>query len=269
MVDGNNETVGGVPMLQWDFCCAWNWDARPFPVFPTMNEAWGDTFNWEQGFWITGVRDVIPPPAPTPPPTPGSFTTFPSLSVLGWSTHIKPKFATLIAEHISGRETRTQRWANPYFNIELTYEVLRSAAAFAELQSIVGFFETMSGADEPFWIAPPGLTAVTGQTIGTGDGSTTAFPLVASVGVYTGPVYGTPGVSAVYLDGVAQASGWSVSSSYAPVINFSSAPAADVAVTADFSVLWLCRFADDVQDLEEFMAQLYQLRTLRLVTVRP
>ena len=33
-VDGNNETVGGLPMLNWDFCCAWNWDARPFPTFP-------------------------------------------------------------------------------------------------------------------------------------------------------------------------------------------------------------------------------------------
>ena len=73
----------------------------------------------------------------------------------------------------------TQRFANPYFDIELTYEVLRSAAAHAELQAIAGFFAETSGEDEPFWVAPPGLSAVAGQAIGTGDGSTTIFPLVA------------------------------------------------------------------------------------------
>src|SRR5208283_1953001 len=115
-------------------------------------------------------------------PTPPSFLTFPSLSALGWSVHIKPRFGTLVAEHVAGRETRTQSFANPYFTIELTYEVLRSAAAYQELQTIAGFFEEMSGEDEPFWIAPPGLASVLGQAIGAGDGTTTVFPLVASIG---------------------------------------------------------------------------------------
>ena len=46
-------------------------------------------------------------------------------------------------------------------------------------------------------------------------------------------------------------------------------PAAGVAAIADFGVLWLCRFAEDVQDFEEFMAMLWTLKTLRLQTVRP
>ncbi len=58
-VDGNNETVGGLPMLNWAFCCVWSWDARPFPTFPDNNTAWGDTGNWEQGFWTNGVRDTL------------------------------------------------------------------------------------------------------------------------------------------------------------------------------------------------------------------
>jgi hypothetical protein len=127
----------------------------------------------------------------------------------------------------------------------------------------------MSGEDNPFWIAPPGLNGVAGQAIGTGDGVTTAFPLVASLGGYVGPVYGTSGVSAIYLNGVAQGSRWSVSSGYLPAILFAAAPASGIAIAADFGLLWLCRFADDVQDFEEFMAQLFELRTLRLTTVRP
>jgi hypothetical protein len=268
-VDGNNEIVGGVPMLNWNFCCVWNTDARPFPTFPTLSSAWGDAGNWPQGLWIGTTRAVLPPPAPSPPPTPLTFPTFPNLTTLGWSVHIKPKFSNLIAQHVSGRETRTQQFANPYFDIELTYDVLRPDATHAELQAIAGFFAQASGQDEPFWVAPPGLSAVTGQVIGTGDGLTMVFPLVASIGSYTGPVYGTSTVAAIYLNGVAQQSGWTVSAGYLPAIAFTSAPAIGAAVTADFGILWLCRFAEDVQDFEEFMTMLWALRTVRLMTVRP
>jgi hypothetical protein len=102
-----------------------------------------------------------------------------------------------------------------------------------------------------------------------GDGSQTVFPLVASIGSYTGPVYGTSGVSAVYVNDVAKPSGWSVSNGYLPSITFTSPPVAGFAISADFRVLWLCRFADDVQDFEEFMTMLWTLQTVRLVTVRP
>jgi hypothetical protein len=33
--------------------------------------------------------------------------------------------------------------------------------------------------------------------------------------------------------------------------------------------MWLCRFADDGLDLEEFMAMLFALRTVRLRAARP
>jgi hypothetical protein len=194
--DGNNETVAGVPMLETRFCCAWNWDARPFPTFPIRSDAWGDTGNYEQGFSIMGglaARPPLPPPAPTPPPGPGTYPNFPSIATVGWSVHVRPKFSTMIAQHVSGRESRGQAFANPLYEFELTYEVLRSAAGFAELQAIAGFFAQVSGQNLPFWFSPP------------------------------------------------------------------------VAPTGPF----LCRFAEDVQDFEEFMTMLWTLRTVRLMTVRP
>ncbi len=268
--DGNNATSsGGLPMLQWAFACVWNWDARPFPTFPLDSAAWGDSGNWAAGDWTSGLRTSLVPPEPTPPPSPGAYSTFPGLSTLGWSVNITPRFSTGVAGHVSGRESRANARAWPLFDLELTYEVLRTAAAYQELQTIAGFFEAMGGADQPFWIAPPGLSAVAGQAIGTGDGSTVTFPLVASLGPFTGPVAGTSGVSAVTLNGVAQGSGWSVSSGYAPAITFTAAPAAGVAIAASFGVLWLCRFAGDVAVFEQFMAQLFALKTLKLQTVRP
>ena len=105
--------VGGLPMLNWNFCCVWNTDARPFPTFPTLNSAWGDAGNWAQGLWIGTTRAVLPPPAPSPPPTPlPSRRSRPSRHS-AFRSHIKPKFSTLLAQHVSGRETRTQQIANP------------------------------------------------------------------------------------------------------------------------------------------------------------
>jgi hypothetical protein len=138
------------------------------------------------------------------------------------------------------------------------------------MQAIAGFFAQMSGAATPFWLAPPGLASVTGQALGSGDGSTTTFALQRSFGSYIEPVAGASGVTAVYLDGIAQsAAAWSVTAGYAPAIVFAAAPAAGAAVSADFGILWLCRFAEDIIDFEEFIAMLFELRSVKLSTVRP
>ena len=39
-------------------------------------------------------------------------------------------------------------------------------------------------------------------------------------------------------------------------------------MTADFDWYFLCRFDDDSEDVEEFMAALYALQSLKLRTVR-
>jgi hypothetical protein len=269
LAGANNERVGGVVMLETAFCCAWNWDARPFPTFPILNSQWGDTGDWQVGDWLNGRGPALPPRLPSPPPTPGTYSTFPTLATSGWSTHVKPRFSTGIADHVSGRSVRRPAYAAAYCDVELTYDLLRSATAYEEMQAIAGFFGEVAAQDEPFWIAPPGLAKVTGQVLGTGDGETVAFALSRSWGSYAEPVYGTSGVSAVYLDGVAQGSGWSVSSGYAPVITFAKAPETGVPVSADFGVLWLCRFTDDVLDFEEFMTMLFELQVVKLQTTKP
>jgi uncharacterized protein (TIGR02217 family) len=263
----NNETVGGVAMLETAFCCAWNWDARPFPIFPILNSQWGDAGDWEAGNWLNGRGPALPPAPPSPPPSPGTFPTFPMLATLGWSTHVKPRFSTDVAEHVSGRSVRRSAYAAAYYDVELTYDVLRSAAAYAEMQAVAGFFAEVAGQDEPFWLAPPGIASVTGQALGTGDGSTMVFALQRSWGPsYVEPVYGASGVSAVYLNGVPQGSGWSVSPGYGAAVTFATAPGAGVAISADFGALWLCRFAEDVLDFEEFMAMLFELQIVKLRT---
>ena len=68
VTDGNNETVGGVPMIQTAFMSVWNWDARPFPTFPNMVGVWGDTGNWPAGNWLGGKGPFLTPLVPSDPP---------------------------------------------------------------------------------------------------------------------------------------------------------------------------------------------------------
>ena len=156
-----------------------------------------------------------------------------------------------------------------FYDIELNYELLRSDAAHAELQAVAAFFCENAGAADAFWLAPPGLASVVGQSLGVGDGVTTSFALMRIFGTYPEPVQATSGVTAVYLNGVPQASGWSVSSGFFPAIQFASAPASGAMVSADFASLWLCRMSDDYADFENFMTLFWSFNTVKLQTTRP
>jgi hypothetical protein len=264
----NNASAAGVAMVQWTFCCVWNWDARPFPTFPARSDIWGDAANWPYGDWQGAGRTPTPPAPPSPDPSPGTYPWFPTLATLGWSTQARLRFATAVAGHVSGRESRRPGRALAAYDIELTYDLLR-AGAQAELQAIAGFYAQRQGQGGAFWLSPPGLSTVSGQALGVGDGVTTRFALTRSFAGYSEPVAATSGVTAVYLNGVLQATGWSVSSGFYPAISFATAPGAGVAVSADFSLAWLCRFSDDVAEFENFMTLLWRWGSVKLQTARP
>jgi hypothetical protein len=264
----NNASAGSVAMIEWTFSCVWNWDARPFPAFPTLSSVWGDAANWAYGDWQGAGRSPTPPMGASADPTPGAYPSFPALPAPAWSMHVRPRFASGIAGHVSGRETRRPSRALAVYDIELNYDALR-ADANAELQAIAGFYEEMSGQGGAFWVSPPGLAVASGELLGAGDGVTREFPLKRSFGGYCEPVLATSGVSAVYFGDAAQGSGWSVTAGFYPAIVFSGPPPPGVTVSADFGVIWLCRFAEDVADLENFMTLLWRWGSVKLQTVRP
>jgi uncharacterized protein (TIGR02217 family) len=270
ITDGNNETsAAGVPMIQPAFMSVWNWDARPFPTFPYLSAVWGDAGNWAAGQWLDGKGPFVAPPAADPSPSLGPYATLPALPTLGWSAIYSPVFATGAAAHVSGREVRRAKMVAPRWRVELNYDVLRITPPDSELQQIIGFFEQCLGENASFYFEPPALSPVAAQALGTGDGATTTFPFAVTLGGYALPPANVGTVSAVYLNGVTQSAGYTIDATVlAPSVTFAVAPPAGVAVTADFHWYWLCRFDDDSEDAEEFMAKLYALRSLRLRTVR-
>ena len=229
-LDGRNlVTPGGLPMVQFAFSCVWSWDARPFPVFPILATQWGDTGNWQAGVGSMVGDPSLPPPGNSQSPAPGVYSIV-SNACDTWL--VDPRHAALhadIADHVSGRSTRRSRYASARYDLELTYDLLRSSAVDREMQAIAGFFAQMGGAATPFWLAPPGLSTITGQQLGIADGANTSFALLRSYGSFTEQVAGTSGVMAVYLNGVAATQrNWAVTSGFAPAIIFSSAPGVGV-----------------------------------------
>jgi hypothetical protein len=265
----NSMSEAGVPMIEPTFMSVWNWDARPFPYFPQLSSVWGDTGNWPAGDWLQGKGPYIAPPTPDDPPAPGPFATFPAIDTLGWSVKLSPIFSTGEGMHASGREVRASRYFAPLWSIELDYDVLRLAAPYQELQAILGFFEDCQGENASFYFETPTLSPAVGQEIGTGNGATTTFPFAVSIG---GASIAPASVSVfnVYLNGLVQPSNaFAINATTpAPSVTFVAAPAAGVAVSADFAWFLLCRFDDDSADAEEFMSALYALRSLKLSSVR-
>jgi hypothetical protein len=201
--------------------------------------------------------------------------SLPSLAGLTWSRHKKPGFSTRVASHVSGREVRVALMSYPLYEFEVVYSGLASSAtpAFAglgssSLQTLMGFFLQLQGQFGTFLYADPDDNAVTGQAFATGDGSTTSFTMMRSLGGFLEPVGWVTAIANVYLNGVVQSSsGYSLTPPN--TVAFTSAPASGATVSADFSYAFNCRFLDDQMDFEEFMASLWRLESMKFRSVKP
>jgi len=272
-VDGHNAVSGGgVKMIEPAFCSVWNWDARPFPAFPNLGNVWGDAGNWQAGNWLNGKGPFLAPPVPD---TPGGVQmpfNFPALPGLSWSVHKRPSFSTRVASHVSGREVRLPFYAVTLYEFELTIEGMDSSSAYPglgvnSLQSLLGLYIKCQGQFGTFLYTDPTDNAVTGQAIATGDGSTTVFTFVRTLGGATEPASWVTSVSNVYLNGVNQPSGWTLTTPN--TLTFATAPGNLVAITASFSYAFNCRFLDDQQDFENIMNGLWQVQSLKFRSVKP
>ena len=204
-----------------------------------------------------------------------STEKFPLSAGLTWSVHVAPKFKTRVADHVSGREIRTAWQQYALYDFTLTFDFLRGDST-QEIQTLQGFFMARQGQYDTFLLD---LGAVTQNTAdshvtmgaqGTGDGVTTIFTLMRAVGEAAEPVgyvFGAD-LSAVYVAGTLQDPA-SYSFSSPNTLTFNTAPASGSQITASFRYYFVCRFAADTQDFEEFMANLWTLHELKLVTVLP
>lgn len=271
-VDGKNETTP-INMIEPAFCSVWNWDARPFPVFPARSDVWGDAGNWQVGNWINGKGPFISPPvADSPPGVTMPVGNFPTLPGKGWSVHKKPLFSTRVANHVSGREVRQPLYANGLYEFELTIDGLDGNGSFPglaahSLQSLMGLYLQCRGQADTFLYTDPDDNLATNQVIGTGDGSNKTFTFQRMIGGVTEPVSWVTGTPVVYDNGtLVNGSLWTLT---APnILAFTTAPVNLHVITATFSYAFNCRFLDDQEDFEEVMSGLWQVQSLKFRSVR-
>jgi uncharacterized protein (TIGR02217 family) len=196
-----------------------------------------------------------------------SNTVFPTFTGLKWGVVKVPMHKTGIKETPSGREFRTRYMTYPRYLYKLSYEVLRETVGFTELQQLIGLFNTHGGSFESFLFPDPDDNAVTAQVVGTGTGSATQFQLVRTLGGFVEPVYAVNGSPSIYLDAVLQSSGYTISSS--GLITFTSAPGNGVVVTWTGSYYWRVRFVQDRTEFVQFLKQLWEARSVELITTKP
>lgn len=91
-----------------------------------------------------------------------------------------PEYSTQIRSSASGLEARTPWFTQARSRYRLSFEVLRSSAALAEWQALVGFYQRHGGRWDSFLFQDPNdceCPVASPMPFGIGDGSTTEFQL--------------------------------------------------------------------------------------------
>lgn len=188
---------------------------------------------------------------------------FPDLPGLTWGTEKEPEFDTRTVRAVSGYEVRLSRRAYPLYLIKMKFEFLRTAAAYQELQQIVGLFLRHRGSGDSFLLFDPDDGVVTDQSFGVGTGTQKTFSLATTWGGFVQPVRNIRTINAIKVNGVMLVTGWTLNAD--GTITFTNAPASGAVLTWTGQYYYRCRFADDRITPKEMMQGIWELGRCELI----
>jgi uncharacterized protein (TIGR02217 family) len=201
-----------------------------------------------------------------------SQAVFPTLLGLTWNVLKAPLWSTKVQRSVGGKELRAAFYSAPIWTWTLSYEILRQATAFQELQQLVGFFNARRGRYDSFLFSDPSDNAVVTQNFGTGDDVKTAFQLVRDYGAggFTGRenVYDLAGAPQIFVNAVLKTVTTDYTIGSTGVVTFVVAPAAAAALTWTGSFYRRVRFSDDSAEFNNFLTQLWEAKKIVLVSVK-
>lgn len=176
-----------------------------------------------------------------------------------------PRFKTQIQSAVSGKETRAALMAFPLWDLTMAYEFLLSGNRGSDLNQIVALFGQVKGAWDSFLLSVPDDNTVTDHLIATGNGGRTyqlMRSITASGFALTEPVMNVNSVTNVKVNGIA-VSGYTVSST--GLLTLAVTPPNGAAITWSGSYYFRCRFTNDTADFSRFMADLYEMKSLKMI----
>ncbi len=183
--------------------------------------------------------------------------TFPYSRVYEWKSSIK--------EAVSGKESAIQYRRYPKVRWEINYEFLRDNITVSDLKAIIGLHNALGGRYDTFLYTDPYFSSVTAESFGTGNGTTTAFQLIAKFQNSGGPgaserIQNFNGSPSIFKDGVPQTGG-GVHYTLGPtgIVTFTSAPSAGQALTWTGLFYYRCRFLEDELIPIEFMRRVWEM----------
>ena len=159
---------------------------------------------------------------------------------IGAQASVEPTFSTAVVTTASGAEQRNSDWADA----RLRFDAGPGVRSEAELQALIAFFRARRGAAVGFRFQDPFDHAAASQTIATGDGVRTEFPLIKTYGDQVRRITRPVAQSVrVFVSGAERIGGWVLGEKGA--VRFDVPPAAGVQVSATFQFDVPVRFAED------------------------
>lgn len=195
---------------------------------------------------------------------------------LGLDTKISPAFSTSVTTTASGFERRNSLWSDA----RLSFDVGPGIRSEQDLGILLGFFRARRGPARAFRLGDPsdfssngmtGCPTAGDQLLGLGDGVTSNFALIkrygpdddAQIRRITRPRSGSVAVS---VNGVAQATGWTLGP--LGMVQFAAAPAAGAVIRAGFLFDVPVRFEQDRLDISGLTFMAGEAPSVPLIEVR-
>ena len=218
-----------------------------------------------------------------------SFPTFSPPIGLGWNFTKTPKFSNIVQVPQSGRHpANATLQQGVIYDMEIIFNYLKNARAQVvgnpvnDQRYVQEFFESMGGGNQWFLFDPSTVnldsvsvvqdtTQLSNGWFGVGDGVTTVFPLWRSsfaTGILTHVerIQNVTGLTGIYDNGVLTVSSYT-QSNFPATVTFGSAPAAGHLLSWAGTYNYLVQFAEDSLDFNEFLFQLWSLKSMKMTTI--
>jgi uncharacterized protein (TIGR02217 family) len=211
-----------------------------------------------------------------------------------WPFDKSDEWSTVKQVASSGKEVRLALWTFPRWHWVIDYSYLYDDPAnlgtntYTDFRTIMGLHLQSQGVATPFLFDDPTNDTILDsarQNFGTGDGTTATFQLVNNIGGFLEPVQAPAGVGAapafaggaaplIYVNGVLQ----TVTTDYTigavgyggGVVTFTSGhiPSSGLALTWSGNWYYPATFEEDRLDASERWSALWELKEVKLVSVK-
>lgn len=199
---------------------------------------------------------------------------FPALPGLAFPVKRAPLWTTNVHQSAAGMSARVALQKYPLYQWTVTHEVLRDTplVATSELALLWGLYNAVRGRYDSFLYQDPVYNTVANEPFGTGDGVTTAFPLIATF--RAGPTYpgqaeliqnlnGAPTIK----DNGSTVSGGAYTIGPTAIITFTTAPVAGHALTWSGGFYYRCIFSSDDAEFDGFLNKMWAMQSLQFESI--